>query len=86
MKHSRLRFQHRRAVDVVAIILASGISLGLLLVAAGSLMNTVRVEDNVGDHITQILTGWGGGMVGVLGAYVGYTFGHPPPKEKEKSD
>lgn len=32
--------------------------------------------------VTQVLTGWGGGIIGVLGAYVGYSFS----KKKEDDD
>lgn len=57
--------------DWVAIILATGISLALLVAAGATAYTAVVTGRAVGENITQVLTGWGGGMLGILGAYVG---------------
>jgi hypothetical protein len=63
----------------VAIILAAGISLSLLTMTVATLYSAfVRLGaggPGLSENATQVLTGWGGGMIGVLGAYVGYAFG-----------
>jgi hypothetical protein len=61
--------------DWVAIILAAGISLSLLAATTATAYIAMYLERPVGENVTQILTGWGGGMIGILGAYVGYAFG-----------
>jgi hypothetical protein len=41
-------------------------------------------ESGLSDNAVQLLTGWGGGMIGVIGAYVGYKAsagnGEPPKR------
>lgn len=85
--------------DWVAIILAAGVSLSLLILVGGAAFVAVAHitdvgENNLGENVTQVLTGWGGGMIGVLGAYIGYAFGQKvvngnsklelmPPKPEE---
>jgi hypothetical protein len=74
----------------VAIILAIGISVSLvLLVVSAYLVRAVDgTQDALGANITEVLTGWGGGIIGVLGAYVGFSVGRRHPiaeKVEEKS-
>jgi uncharacterized YccA/Bax inhibitor family protein len=57
--------------DWVAIILAAGVSLALITATAAVAYTGILTGKPVGENITQILTGWGGGIIGVLGAYVG---------------
>ena len=38
--------------------------------------SAVSSNDQLSENATQILTGWGGGVIGVIGAIVGYTAGH----------
>ena len=69
----------RRAVNTVAIILASSVSTSLVLVTTFALyvaMHADAVDSARVIAVTQVLTGWGGGMLGVLGTYVGYTLGY----------
>jgi hypothetical protein len=35
----------------------------------------VDVNSGISENGTQLLTGWGGGIIGVLGSYIGFTFG-----------
>jgi hypothetical protein len=70
----------------VAIILAVGIASALNIITTAmmvmvALRLAVGVTAGLGENATQILTGWGGGIIGVLGAYVGHAFGRPPSPE-----
>ena len=73
---------HRPGSEIVAILLAVGIATSLnvitfVAIAAGvwSALHNTPIPGGIGENVTQVLTGWGGGIIGVLGAYVGYTFG-----------
>lgn len=73
--------QKKNAGFWIAIILSSGIALALnvvtfalLYVAILRLNNPTGIQ-GLSENGTQLLTGWGGGIIGVLGAYVGYSFG-----------
>ena len=61
----------------VAVILAFGIALSLIFMT-GAAIYVVFVTSGdpgtLGENTTQVLTGWGGGILGVLGAFVGYQF------------
>ena len=78
--------------DLVAIILAGsmGAALNLFIVAAGieAYANAITLPVGLSDNATQVLTGWGGGIIGVIGALVGVRVGrhHPVSAEEEKDD
>jgi hypothetical protein len=68
------------SVTNVAVILALGIAISLNIVTVALLYaaiirlgagSTVGLSENG----VQLLTGWGGGIIGVLGSYIGFTFG-----------
>ena len=62
-------------VERVAIILSVGVTVALLMMTAVALYATIHHDMDPPRlvAITQVLTGWGGGIIGVLGAYVGYS-------------
>ncbi len=60
------------SMDIVAILLAIGISTALNCITFAILYNDIANGVPISENATQILTGWGGGMIGVIGAYVGY--------------
>jgi ABC-type nickel/cobalt efflux system permease component RcnA len=86
-----------RSSDLVAVILAASIGLALNVVVIAILWAAaqrlgVDVNSGISENGTQLLTGWGGGIIGVLGSYIGFTFGKkasdpflpddvPPPKK-----
>jgi hypothetical protein len=80
--------EDNRSAQIVAIILASGIVIALnivtiaLLYVAYTRLGQPGVQ-GLSENGTQLLTGWGGGIIGVLGAYVGYAFGK---RSREKDD
>jgi hypothetical protein len=70
----------RPASERVAVILAIGISTSLNIVTAAMMYaawTRITAGGTVGlsENGTQLLTGWGGGIIGVLGSYIGFTFG-----------
>lgn len=66
MNHGRAK-----TIDWVAIILAAGVSVALIVVTGATAYAGLVTDRPVGENLTQILTGWGGGIIGILGAYVG---------------
>lgn len=66
----------RRAHDVVglvAVVLAVGLVLSLNIIVVAVLYDAITSnESGLSENATQILTGWGGGIIGVLGGYVGH--------------
>jgi hypothetical protein len=74
--------RRRPAVEWVAILLAAGIATALNVITFAAMYVIVAVrlaglpsQPGLSENTTQVLTGWGGGIIGVLGAYVGYAFG-----------
>ena len=68
------RAQLRRAEgrDWVAIILAIGLATGVNLITAAVMYDAVRSDTpGLSENATQILTTAFGGIVGVLGGYIG---------------
>lgn len=70
--------------DLVAIILATGmvVALNLFIISAiaESYANPITLPVGLSDNATQVLTGWGGGIVGVIGALVGIRVARKPRK------
>lgn len=73
--------------DYVAVILAVGVSTAMNIVTIAVLIDAL-LDDGPGlsENATQILTGAFGGMLGVLGAYLGYRAGQTRPVEPPGSD
>ena len=69
--------------QAVAIVLAIGLVLALNAITFAVLYIAVFHQSDVpgglSENATQVLTGWGGGIIGVLGAYVGYKAGTSSP-------
>ena len=61
---------------LVAAILAVGMCTALNAFTVAVLIDALSsAEPGLSENATQILTGWGGGIVGVIGAVVGYQAG-----------
>jgi len=80
-------------VDIVAIILAIGVSLVLCLIIVGTIVQILHNAPNVpeiqlSENATQILIAAIGGIVGVLGGYIGYRMhgSKPPENPDDKGD
>lgn len=48
----------------------------------------IDVDSGISENGTQLLTGWGGAMIGVLGSYLGYRYGEKkngnPPDDSDQ--
>ena len=76
-RRQRRRRNNLTGVDIVAIILAVGISVVLCLIIVGTIVqilhNAPRTpEIQLSENATQILIAGIGGVIGVLGGYIGY--------------
>lgn len=67
----------RRLADMAAIILAVGLSLGFVIFCVAALYDAIAhpTESILSENATQVLSSMSGGIVGILGAYVGYRVG-----------
>lgn len=70
----------------MAVILAAGMASALNLFIVGAMLeayaNPITLPIGLSDNATQVLTGWGGGIVGVIGALVGVRVGRNHQKKK----
>ena len=65
-----------RARDLVALVLAVGLVTAVNAVTLGVLYDAIRsAGPGLSENATQVLTGAFGGIVGVLGAYLGFKAG-----------
>jgi hypothetical protein len=69
----------------VALVLAIGLATALNIFTFAVLYEALFHTDSSGisENAVQILTGWGGGIVGIVGGYVGYVAGR---RERENQD
>jgi hypothetical protein len=59
--------------DWVATIIAIGLATALNLITFAAIYDALFSNAaGLSDNAVNLLTGWGGGMVGIVGAYVGY--------------
>lgn len=74
---------HWTTTDIVAVILSAGMVLALnifiISAAVEAYANNVTLPIGLSDNATQVLTGWGGGIIGVIGALVGVRVGRHYP-------
>jgi hypothetical protein len=72
---------------IVAVVLAVGLAVALNLFTFAVLYEALfhTSESGVSENATQILTGWGGGIVGIIGAYVGYQAGTKVAGERKQN-
>jgi hypothetical protein len=61
--------------STVAVILAVALALAFNIFCIAVLYTAVKSDVALSENATQVLTGWGGGIIGILGAYVGYRIG-----------
>jgi hypothetical protein len=73
-------------VHTVALVLACALTLlvaGIITAVVINVTTHTNPTPTLGENTTQVLTGITGGLIGVLGSYVGYAMRHrgdyPPP-------
>ena len=75
----------RQALGWVAIILAVGMATALNAITFAVLYDAIFSKGpGLSENATQVLTGWGGGIIGVLGAYIGYRVGDEQATKRQK--
>jgi hypothetical protein len=83
-----MRLPNRHTSDTVAVILATGMAVSMAIITgsiAWAVINQTLPDGGLGENATQVLIGWGGGVIGVLGSYLGLLYnrrsGDKPPEE-----
>jgi uncharacterized membrane protein len=72
--------------DWVALSLAIGTALSLVLVTLAVLVDAIRTQSPLSENATQLLVAVFGGMTGVLGSYLGYRAGFARGQREPRSD
>lgn len=57
--------------DLVAVILAAGLVVAMVILVAGITYQAVFTSQELSDNAALVLTAVGGGIIGVLGTYLG---------------
>lgn len=74
----------RTAVGIVVVLLALGLSTALNLITFAALWAAKFSPDTqfsgLSENATQVLTAWGSGIIGVIGSFIGYSYGLRRPK------
>ena len=73
-----------RPVDRVALVLALGLSITIVLILIGSMIQITRgsfPQVNLSENATQVLIAGTGGLTGLLGAYIGLNRDRKPPDD-----
>lgn len=65
------------ARDWIAFTLAVGLCTALNMITVAILYDAINdpAQAGISENAVQILTGWGGGIIGILGAVFGYRAG-----------
>lgn len=68
--------------DWIALTLAIGLCTAMNLFTFAVLYDALfnHKHSGLSENATQVLTGWGGGVIGILGAVFGYRAGQQQPK------
>lgn len=62
--------------DWVALVLALGLVIAMNTFTAAVLWDAIHSDESgLSENATQVLTGWGGGIIGILGAMFGARLG-----------
>jgi hypothetical protein len=65
-----------RHSTIIALVIAVGLATAFNLITFAVLYDAIRSQGpGLSDNATQVLTGLGGGMIGILGSIVGYRAG-----------
>lgn len=73
----------QRTRDLVALVLAVGLALALIIIVSAVMYDAVRSDTpGLSENATQILTGWGGGIIGIVGSYLGFRAGEGRDEDK----
>jgi len=62
----------------VALVLAVSLAVAFNVFTLAVLYTAIENDSPLSENATQVLTGWGGGIIGVLAAYIAYRLGSNP--------
>jgi ABC-type nickel/cobalt efflux system permease component RcnA len=77
----------RPTADLIAVILAAGLSLSIVALVVGVVWAAIKngsTASTLSENESQVLTVAFSGMIGVLGAWVGYRAGNGAKHEPER--
>ena len=66
-------------------MLAVSLAIAFNVFTLAVLYTAIDADTALSENATQVLTGWGGGIIGILGAYIGYRLGSTPNEDEEES-
>ena len=66
--------------------MALAINLFILAAAVEANANPITLPVGLSDNATQVLTGWGGGIIGVIGALVGLNVGAGMERRRQQPE
>lgn len=79
--------RHDRTRDAVALVLAVGLSFAMVMLMFGVVWDAVRSDTpGISENSTQIITTAFGGIIGVLGSYLGYRAGAAGTSKGDNND
>ena len=67
----------------VALVLAVSLAIAFNVFTLAVLYTAIQNQTALSENATQVLTGWGGGIIGILGAYIGYRLGSTSSDDSE---
>jgi len=79
--------RRRPTVDHVAVILAIALALAVVMIMTGVILNVVSHKNptpTLGENSTQVITAIIGGLIGVLGGYIGARTRRPEDDDERK--
>jgi amino acid transporter len=64
--------ERRTGRELVAIILAAGFTIGTIMLSAATIYAALNNQTDLASDTSRVLTAVMGGMIGLLGAYLGF--------------
>ena len=72
--------------ELVAWTLALGLTLGVILICGAVFINAVQHQEPLSDNATQVITAVFGGIIGVIGSYLGFKAGEHHARSRVSSE
>lgn len=70
----------------VALTLALSLGIAFNVFTFAVLYDAINGEQALSENAAQVLTGWGGGIIGILGSYIGYRVGVTEVTRQQKEE
>ena len=82
--HNNPKF--RGNTDAVVLVIALGLAVAVNLICAAALWSAIATDTALSDNATQVIGAAIGGLVGILGGYVGFRANIRVPPERDDPD